>query len=122
MDPPTAFQERPPYGDYGGFLTLIDTATYPAQLIHEQAPGYQNKLRVLSSTVFDDVYPLVASLAQRPRDLWPLAMQHPNQVYVGPIVKTQEKDWDEIWRLRAIWWRCFWKWRIELAGNAPARS
>jgi hypothetical protein len=122
MEPPTAFQDRPPYGDYGGFLTLIDMASYRPQVIHEQAPGYQNKLRVLGSLVFDDVYPLIASLAQRPRDLWPLAMRHPNQVYVGPPVAEQEKDWDVLWKLRGVGWRCFMKWRNELPRNAPTVS
>jgi hypothetical protein len=92
MDPPTAFQDRPPYGDHGGFLTLIDMARYNPQVIHQQAAGYQNRLRVLGSMVFYDVYPLIASLPQRPRDLWPLAMRHPNQVYVGSTVAEQDKN------------------------------
>jgi hypothetical protein len=122
IDPPIAFQDRAPYGDYGGFLTLVDTTTSNPQVIREQAPGYQNKLRVLGSMVFDDVYPLLVSLAQRPRNLWALALRHPNQVYVGPTVAEQEKDWDQLWKAREVWWGCFWKWRRDLASNTAATS
>lgn len=57
------------YGDYGGFLKLVDTASYDPRLITEQAPGYKNELKVLGSLVFDDLYPMIVSLLQRPRDL-----------------------------------------------------
>ena len=122
MDPPNAFQNRTPYGDYGGFLTLIDTTTSHPQVIKEQAPGYKNKLRVLGTMVFDDVYPLIVSLAQRPRNLWTLAMAHPNQVYVGPTVAAQETDWEMLWNLRWKWWICFWNCRGEQARNVPTSS
>ncbi|PVI01083.1 hypothetical protein DM02DRAFT_627984 [Periconia macrospinosa] len=42
------------YGDYGGFLNPIDTATYNRRLIAQRAPGYKNELKVLSILVFDD--------------------------------------------------------------------
>lgn len=70
--------------------------TYNAQLIHETTPGYANKLEVLRTLAFNDVDPLVVSVA---RDLWPLGMRHLNQVYVG---HKQEKDWDEIWMVRGL--------------------
>jgi hypothetical protein len=104
--------------DYGGFFKLIDTATYNPQIIDEQAPGYKNELKVLGSLVFDDLYPLVVSLAQRPRHLWLYAMWHPNQVYVGPCTEKQEKEWDGVWKLRSLFLRAFWKWRSERSASA----
>jgi hypothetical protein len=101
------------YGDYGGFFKLIDTATYNPQLIAEQAPGYKNELKVLGSLIFDDLYPTIVSLVRRPRELWLYAMWHPNQVYVGPCVERQEKEWDSVWKLRSLFMRVFWQWRSE---------
>ncbi|KAF2675840.1 hypothetical protein K458DRAFT_437681 [Lentithecium fluviatile CBS 122367] len=120
--PSTSIQKQPSYGDHGGFLTLIDTVSYSSAIIHQEAPGYQNKLRVLGSLVFDDVYPMVVSLVQRPRQLWPLAMRHPEQVYVGPVLEGQEKSWDGVWDLRGVWWRAFLKWRGEQGGGGTTAS
>jgi hypothetical protein len=105
------------HGDYGGFFKLIDTATYNPQLIAEQAPGYKNELKVLGSLVFDDLYPMVVSMVQRPRDLWLYAMWHPNMVYVGPCVERQEKEWSRVWEMRELFMRVFWKWRSEQSAS-----
>jgi hypothetical protein len=80
-----------PYGDFGGHLRLIDTMfdAIDPQFIKESAPGYKGEVKILGSLVFDDLYPLIASLTQRPIDLWPLAILHPSQVYTGPTVPSQ---------------------------------
>jgi hypothetical protein len=105
--------DRKPHGDHGGYFKLIDTSPYSSKSIEETAPGYKWELRVLGSLVFEDVYPLVASLAQRPRDLWPYACLHPMQVYVGPTVPSQEKEWERIWQIREMGSKTFMKWRRE---------
>ncbi|KAJ4287610.1 hypothetical protein N0V90_012313 [Kalmusia sp. IMI 367209] len=108
---PTPFGSIKCAGDYGGFLKLIDTSPYPPNLIRVTAPGYRNEMKVLGSLVFDDLYPQLSGLIQRPRDLWPLAMLHPNQVYVGYPVKGQMKEWGSIWKARVIFWVAFTRWR-----------
>ena len=105
------------YGDYGGFLKLIDTTTYDPRLIAKQAPGYKNELKVLGSLVFNDLYPMIVSLVQRPRDLWLYAMWHPNQVYADPCVERQEKEWESVWKMRGLFLRAFWKWRSEQSAS-----
>lgn len=101
------------YGDYGGFFKLIDTTSYDPGLIAKQAPGYKNESKVLGSLIFNDLYPMIVSLVQRPRDLWLYDMWHPNQVYVGPCVETQEQDWEQIWNMRKLFWGAFLKWHSE---------
>ena len=50
-------------------------------------------MRVLGSLIWDDFYALLNSQSSRLEDLWPLAMEHPNQVYVGPTVPWQRFIW-----------------------------
>jgi hypothetical protein len=38
---------------------------------------------------------MIASQTQFPEDMWPLAMWHPEQVYVGPTVGVQEELWNQ---------------------------
>jgi hypothetical protein len=85
-------------------VRLVDPtfdATDP-QFIRETAPGYKGEVKVLASLVFEDVYPLLASMAQRAIDLWPPAILHPSQVYTGPAVPTQEAEWEEMRLLRGM--------------------
>ena len=117
MSPPVSLQNTPPYGDHGGFLKLIDIMSYNPQLIAESAPGYKNELKVLGSLIFDDLYPLVVNLVQRPRDLWTCAMLHPNQVYIGIPTTKQKKAWDEIWQTRTMFWHAFKQWQERQGGN-----
>lgn len=105
--------ETPSYGDHGGYFKMIDTLPYDPHLIAEVAPGFKNEVKVLGSLIFDDLYPLIVGMAQRPKDLWYYAMWHPMQVYVGPTVERQEKVWDEVWKAREIGTRTLWKWKRE---------
>ncbi|KAH5133432.1 hypothetical protein HBI56_047090 [Parastagonospora nodorum] len=92
--------ERPPvpfgpcFGDKGGFVRLVDTIEYPAGMLDAMSPGYQGELKVLSSLVFTEVYPLLATFALRPTSLWPLARLHPREVYVGNTIDSQEAWWE----------------------------
>lgn len=38
---------------------------------------------------------MMAAQTQFPEDMWPLAMWHPEQIYVGPTVKVQELLWKQ---------------------------
>ncbi|KAF2443573.1 hypothetical protein P171DRAFT_389887 [Karstenula rhodostoma CBS 690.94] len=101
-------------GDYGGYLKLVDTAAYRQELIDATSPGYQNQMRVLGRLVFDDLYPQLAGLVQRPRDLWPLAMLHPKQVYAGFPVQGQMSEWENVWKARVAFWAAFCRWKQAL--------
>ncbi|KAF2475001.1 uncharacterized protein BDR25DRAFT_215346 [Lindgomyces ingoldianus] len=87
-------ESRPPFGDSGGHIRLVDPAVYDPELIRQTAPGFTGNFKVLTTLVFDEIYPLLSTLAQRPKDLWPLARLHPLQIYVGPTVKAQEEEWE----------------------------
>lgn len=67
---------------------------YPPELIDVTAPGYTGEVRVLSSLLFEEVYPLLADHAVRPMAMWPLARRHPRGVFVGHVVGTQERWWE----------------------------
>ncbi|KAF2265558.1 hypothetical protein CC78DRAFT_514899 [Lojkania enalia] len=86
--------ESKPYGDMGGHVRLVDTAVYDPQLIKEVSPGFTGDFKVLTTLVFDELYPLLVSLTQRPLDLWPLARLHPHSTYVGQTVQSQEDEWE----------------------------
>jgi hypothetical protein len=97
---PEPEEERPPppfgpcFGDRGGFVRLVDTMEYPQEMLDEMSPGYRGEMKVLSSLVFTEVYPLVATFALRPTSLWPLARLHPREVFVGHTNEAQESWWE----------------------------
>lgn len=90
--PPLPF--GPCFGDRGGFVRLVDTIEYPQEMLDAVSPGYKGELKVLSSLVFEDLYPLLSANALRPTSLWPLARLHPREVYVGHTVGSQEAWWE----------------------------
>ena len=120
MTPKPKFGSIKCAGDNDGYFKLIDTATYPPELLVETSPGYTNQMRVLGRVIFDDLYPQLAGLVQRPRDLWPLAMLHPYQVYTGFPVKGQLVEWEIMWRARVVFWVAFSRWRDETLSQAQA--
>jgi hypothetical protein len=93
-------EERPPppfgpcFGDKGGFVTLVDTVEYPQGMLDEKSPGYRGEMKVLSSLVFTEIYPLLATFALRPTSLWPLARLHPMEVFLGHTTASQETWWE----------------------------
>ncbi|KAH7066899.1 hypothetical protein BKA63DRAFT_130404 [Paraphoma chrysanthemicola] len=100
MNAPADEEVRPPppfgpcFGDRGGFVRLVDTVEYPPGMLEELSPGYRGDMKVLTSLVFQEVYPLLATFAARPTMLWPLARLHPREVYVGHTVESQEAWWE----------------------------
>jgi hypothetical protein len=87
-----------PAGDFGGFVTAVEANFDPNNPGEhaEESPGFTGHMRVLGSLVWSDLYALGASQTAYPEDLWPLAMKHPWQVYVGPSVDLQRKMWKEV--------------------------
>lgn len=59
----------------------------------EKSPFYEGKVRVLGSLVWDDVGALLLTQTQGLAELWPLAMEHPLELYVGPTVEVQTNAW-----------------------------
>jgi hypothetical protein len=85
--------------DLGGYVKIVDASFDPSssqqqQVIREQAPGYNGCHKVLGSVLWDDVYPLLASLAIRPWSFWSLSVLHPTRVYTGTPITRQEDIWE----------------------------
>lgn len=90
----------PPYGpglsSNGGQVRLVDTGyeQTPQELISETQPGYKGEMKVLSILLFEEIYPLLATLSLRPLALWPSVRLHPKEVYVGTTDSAQENWWE----------------------------
>lgn len=82
-------------GDSTGFLLAVDPNFDADQEIErpEESPDYNGQMRVLGSLVWGDLYALLESQSARLPELWPLAMHHPEQVYVGPTIPLQRFHW-----------------------------
>lgn len=101
VDPPTEEVRPPPpygpgFGCNGGHVRLVD-ATYdqlPQDMIDALSPGYKGEMKVLSSLLLEELYPLLATLSVRPFGLWPCARLHPREVYVGTTDASQEGWWE----------------------------
>jgi hypothetical protein len=83
--------------DFTGFLLAIDSSFDPEEGIErpDESPGYSGQMRILGSLIWGDLYSLLASQAARLEDIWPLATEHPNLVYVGPTIPLQRLSWVE---------------------------
>ncbi|KAJ5670923.1 hypothetical protein N7507_000050 [Penicillium longicatenatum] len=72
-------------GDFSGIVLAIDPQFEPKKGLSrpDDSPGHKGQMRVLEA------------LEQRAdlEELWPLAMHHPNEMYVGPTVPLQGSDW-----------------------------
>lgn len=72
----------------GGFILAVDADFDPEEGLGRagESPGYEGTLKVRGSLLWDDLAALVATQTQHLSDLWPLALKHPQRVYVGPVV------------------------------------
>jgi hypothetical protein len=84
-------------GDTGGFVTVIDVSFDPEDPGDhaEEHPHYGGRLRILPSLIYCDLFAMMAAQTQFPEDMWPLAMWHPEQIYVGPTVGVQVRLWKQ---------------------------
>ncbi|KAK7937975.1 uncharacterized protein PG986_014843 [Apiospora aurea] len=94
----TAPQANIPRGDIGPFITAVDAFFDPNDPTFraEESPFFDGTLRVLGSLVWDDVGALLLTQTQGLAELWPLAMEHPLEVYVGPTVQVQTDAWKRV--------------------------
>lgn len=106
-----------------GFVLAVD-ADYDAEEGIErpdESPGYNGQMRVLGSLVWGDLYALISSQSTHLDGLWPLAMNHPNQVYHGPTLpwNVEIKPWRVVGLvivlilfLLLVWYILRWVWRL----------
>ncbi|PKY08655.1 hypothetical protein P168DRAFT_263040 [Aspergillus campestris IBT 28561] len=82
-------------GDFTGFVLAVDADYDPEEGCGRpnESPGYHGQMRILGSLVWGDLYGMLSSQSALLEDLWPLVLDHPNQVYVGPTVPRQIHDW-----------------------------
>jgi hypothetical protein len=91
-------------GENTGFVIAVDASFDPDEPNEhaDESPGFTGELRILGSLVWSDLYAMLAAQTQGPAELWPLAMNHPRQVYVGPTVPEQIQRWNELNSLRSM--------------------
>ncbi|KAF7586394.1 hypothetical protein BBP40_008944 [Aspergillus hancockii] len=84
-----------PAGDFSGFVLAVDAHYDPKEGLErpEESPGFYGQMRILGNLIWGDLYAMLLSQSAFLSDLWPLALDHPNQVYVGPTVPLQVKCW-----------------------------
>ncbi|KAJ5923746.1 hypothetical protein N7454_008991 [Penicillium verhagenii] len=82
-------------GDFKGFVLAIDPDFDPEEGIErpDESPGYTGQMRILGSLIWGDLFGIIRSQSALLEDLWPLAIDHPNQVYVGPTTPLQVYTW-----------------------------
>jgi hypothetical protein len=101
-DTPPEEEIRPPppygpgFGCNGGHVRLVDMwyDQLSQNMIDALSPGYKGEMKVLSTLLFEEIYPLLATLSIRPFGLWPCARLHPREVYVGTTDASQEGWWE----------------------------
>ncbi|KAL2839647.1 hypothetical protein BJY01DRAFT_27341 [Aspergillus pseudoustus] len=82
-------------GDHTGFVVAVD-GEYEEKGgpdRPDECPGYQGHMRILGNLVWGDLFAMLSSQSAIIEDIWPLALEHPNQVYVGPTVPLQIRGW-----------------------------
>ncbi|KAL4757619.1 uncharacterized protein BDW70DRAFT_143054 [Aspergillus foveolatus] len=82
-------------GDFTGFILAVDPEFDPKEGPDrpDETPGFLGQLRILGSLVWGDLLSMLASQCAILEDLWPLAIDHPDQVYAGPLVPLVVKSW-----------------------------
>jgi hypothetical protein len=105
-------------GDNGGFVVL-SAGTFNPDENQADSPGYDGTVRVLGSVLWDDVYPGLSLLTVTGKDLWPLAMKHPLQIYVGPLTKCQRQHFSIVncFRNETIKAALEWKEKTSVVSN-----
>jgi hypothetical protein len=84
-------------GDFGGFVIAVEVEFDPNNPGDhaEESPGFTGRMGILGSLIWSDLYALAMAQTAYPEDLWPLAMNHPWKVYVGPTVPVQRELWKD---------------------------
>jgi hypothetical protein len=87
-----------PTGDFYGFVTAVEADFDPNDPGDhaDESPGFTGQLRIHGGLIWSDLYALAKAQVAYPEDLWPLAMDHPWKVYVGPTIPTQRQAWKKV--------------------------
>ena len=82
-------------GDSTGFILAIDPDFDPEEGASraDESPGYSGQVRILGSLIWGDLLAFLESQSSSLEDIWPQAIDHPNQVYTGPTVPLQIFNW-----------------------------
>ncbi|EEH23504.1 hypothetical protein PABG_05715 [Paracoccidioides brasiliensis Pb03] len=77
------------------FLLTVDASFDPAEGLErpEESPGYIGEMRIQTSLIWPELFALLTAQAQWMEELWPLAMRHPQKIYVGYVVPEMLKRW-----------------------------
>ncbi|PGH09572.1 hypothetical protein GX51_00678 [Blastomyces parvus] len=77
------------------FLLAVDPHYDPDEGIErpEESPGYAGSMRILTRLVWSELFALTYNQVMWLDELWPLAMGHPEQVYVGTTVAELMSRW-----------------------------
>ncbi|KAL4879942.1 hypothetical protein BJY04DRAFT_219747 [Aspergillus karnatakaensis] len=93
------------------FLLAIDPtfSSHEGAYRPDESPGYNGIVRVTGRLVWGDLFATLATQSATLEEIWPLAMHHPDQVYVGPVIPLQLCGWGAErplpwWVLRALVW------------------
>lgn len=91
----TVASPLPLRGDFTGFVLAVDADYDPNEPCEraDESPGYHGQMRILGSLVWGDLFSMFSAQAAMLEDFWPLALDHPNQVYAGPSVPLTVSDW-----------------------------
>jgi hypothetical protein len=82
-------------GDFTGFVLAVDPEFDLEEGIErpDESPAFNGQMRILGSLVWGDIFSLFSCQAAELSDFWPLAIEHPHQVYVGPTIPWQLFLW-----------------------------
>ncbi|KAL3479237.1 hypothetical protein BJX99DRAFT_86635 [Aspergillus californicus] len=94
------------------FLLAIDPNFDPAEGPYrpDETPGYTGEMRITGSLIWGDLFAILDTQSATLEELWPLAMHHPEQVYVGPVIPLQLCAWGA--ESPIAWWllvEVFWE-------------
>ncbi|KAJ0424988.1 hypothetical protein BJY00DRAFT_226868 [Aspergillus carlsbadensis] len=84
-------------GDHSGFVLTVDAdydeAEGGARFRPDESPGYMGHMRMLGSLVWGELHAMLSGQSGILEELWPLAVEHPNLVYVGLTVPLEVMGW-----------------------------
>ena len=86
--------------DFGPFILAVDpdhdTNDPDPEDRKDEHPGYDGVMRIQPGLIWSDLYAMLATSSAHLENLWPLAMEHPHQVYTGATVPTQVEAWRRV--------------------------
>ncbi|KAK0724144.1 hypothetical protein B0H67DRAFT_640712 [Lasiosphaeris hirsuta] len=82
--------------DLGSWITVADFEFDAARAARDrESPGFNGSMRVLESVLIDDVWAGLWYGGNQLKTSWPIARDHPSQLYVGPTTAYQVENWNK---------------------------